>query len=737
MKLVGYTDRLSVAPGENISFMVSSEPATYRADVVELIHGDVNPAGPGLKARPVTSTVSGEYAGKYQGLYPGSYVLIPFANGLWLEGSFTFHTWIRATTPDKSLQTLISFTSADGADFAVRLVAGRLSVQMGRKSVPATVEQPVTSNAWYSVAVVHDKPRGEVRVSLAAKELTATRLSIAETLPASSNEGVGGTDVLIAAEVIVKHGKRIVGNFYNGKIDTPAIYARALSDLEIAGIREGASLLRDGVLAAWDFSQGISSTQISDVSGNGYQGRTVNRPTRAVAGHAWDGSEVVWANAPAQYSAIHFHEDDLDDAGWEKSLDWKVPDGLPSGIYALHLRGDGAEDYLPFVVRPKRGTHTASLVFLVPTFSYLAYGNSHIAARAEVASLAKARAHSGKSNYPTQEQDKYIIANRLNSLYDTHTDGSGCFYASWRRPIVSMRPKYVSEVAGVQVPHQLNADLHLVDWLVENGYQFDAITDENLHLEGRSLLDPYKVVLTGTHPEYWSEQMIRAAQQYLHGGGRMMYLGGNGMFWVTQLDSESGHTIEMRRAQPSTPRFFDPHPGELHLSTTGQRAAPWRNRGLPTEEWLGVVAAGAGRTGQHYERRPASFDPRVSWIFEGIGPNEPIGNFNNLHSGYGAAAGEVDRVDFTMEGTPHHTLILASSAAFDNSWFWDPVYPPSVPRADLALLEYPNGGAVFSASSIAWCSCLSHNGYHNNVSRLTRNVLEGFLSRRDPLGPKR
>ena len=116
-------------------------------------------------------------------------------------------------------------------------------------------------------------------------------------------------------------------------------------------------------------------------------------------------------------------------------------------------------------------------------------------------------------------------------------------------------------------------------------------------------------------------------------------------------------------------------------------------------------------------------------MFEDIGRNELIGAFDNLHCGYGAAGGEVDRTDFSRAGTPHHTMILASSAPFDPTWTWDPVDPPNAPRADLALLEYPNGGAVFSTSSIAWCSCLSYNRYQNNVARLTRNVLEGFLSR--------
>jgi N,N-dimethylformamidase len=39
-----------------------------------------------------------------------------------------------------------------------------------------------------------------------------------------------------------------------------------------------------------------------------------------------------------------------------------------------------------------------------------------------------------------------------------------------------------------------------------------------------------------------------------------------------------------------------------------------------------------------------------------------------------------------------------------------------------------NNGGVFSTGSIAWCGSLSHNGYENNVSRITENVVRRFAS---------
>ena len=39
-----------------------------------------------------------------------------------------------------------------------------------------------------------------------------------------------------------------------------------------------------------------------------------------------------WRHAPQEYGAIHFHDDDLYDAGWETNFEYVVPTGLRSGV---------------------------------------------------------------------------------------------------------------------------------------------------------------------------------------------------------------------------------------------------------------------------------------------------------------------------------------------------------------------------------------------------------------------
>ena len=76
MRLLGYSDRLSAAPGDTIRFMVSCEHPSYRAALVRLIHGDETPRGPGYKERLVASDINGEYPGRVQHIHSGSYVIV-------------------------------------------------------------------------------------------------------------------------------------------------------------------------------------------------------------------------------------------------------------------------------------------------------------------------------------------------------------------------------------------------------------------------------------------------------------------------------------------------------------------------------------------------------------------------------------------------------------------------------------------------------------------------------------
>ena len=77
MDIVGYSDRLSVMPGDVIRFMVSTAAPTYEVAIVRLIHGDTNPTGPGFKEEVLRTPVDGTYPGREQPYRAGSHVLVP------------------------------------------------------------------------------------------------------------------------------------------------------------------------------------------------------------------------------------------------------------------------------------------------------------------------------------------------------------------------------------------------------------------------------------------------------------------------------------------------------------------------------------------------------------------------------------------------------------------------------------------------------------------------------------
>jgi N,N-dimethylformamidase len=725
--IVGYADHLRVQPGETIKFMVSSEQPQYRADIVRLVHGDANPKGPGFKEVLVEAPANREYPGKRQVLPLGSYAIVPDNAALRLSGSFSFTAWIAPTSHrGPSEDAFVGFegvlTKWPGAgkpgygifiDETGRLAlwltdtAGRtekLAAQTPLRpwspAIPGMNNRPQgVTTAWYFVAVTFNAATGRVELHqdpLNDFPFDPTR-GVTERSAAVKTIGTSDAALLIGA---CWDGAGKVAGHFNGKIENPRLYQQALSRQEIEAVKQGRG--PSDPLAAWDFSVDIDAEKITDTSSRTLHGRTVNLPMRAVTGHNWDSFEMDYKRARQQYGAIYFHDDDIDDAKWDVGFEYRVPDNLKSGVYAARLRTGSFEDYVPFVVRPKKGRPAAKIAVLIPTFSYLAYAGT------------------GTSAF------------RPLSLYSRHSDGSGVCYSSKLRPITNMRPKIQTNN-----PWQFMADTHLVDWLDVKGFEADYYSDEDLHFEGAAAFAPYKVIVTATHPEYYSLEMMNGLRTYLTNGGRLMYMGGNGFYWVTPMDP-TGRYIEVRRRDGT--EHWQGAPGEHYHSMTGEPGGLWRFRGMAPQQYFGVgfTAQGFDRN-QPFRRKPGSFDPRASWIFDGIGADELIGDHPSLVLEVGAAGSELDRADFAL-GTPPHTLVLASSSGHSDAYQHvveqintsngmrsGGTENPLV-RADMVFLEYPNGGAVFSTSSIAWCGSLSYNNYTNNVSRITENVLRRFAS---------
>jgi N,N-dimethylformamidase len=724
--LTGYTDRFSVEAGQALDFLISSTAPSYRASIVRLLHGDRSTDGPGFKEEEVESGLDGEYPGGMQETYPGSYGLV---EGLSAAGPLALSTWFYPTTLDLEDPQCILAVVGDGpAGFALYLSDGRLTVRRDGVEV-AAVEERLRPAAWY-LAYAGLGPDGTSTVSVRSVSwpLLEGESSAEGGAPAGAPASV---DLCIAAEL--GRGEAAPQAYYNGKIVEPRLYGRVLTAderAELADSGDGIEIAREAQIGAWNIGSDPTRNDFVDRSGKAPRGTLVNRPASAMTDHTWKG-EQDWTRAPGEFRAVHFHDDDLADAGWETSFSWQVPEDLPSGIYAARLLAGDEQDHVPFVVRPPAGTAGAEIGVLMSSFTYLAYANERMPQKLEgfADSGVFARIEHDPRDQEWAEHFEYGI-----SLYDHHSDGSGNCYSSMKRPILNIRPDYRMWAYGA--PRGLGADLYLTDWLEEKGYPNDCFADGDLHLDGSELLARYKVIITGSHPEYWSGAMLDAMQTYLDDGGRLMYLGGNGFYWVTSVDQSAPHLIEVRRGYAGT-RLWESQPGEYHHSTTGERGGLWRYRGRSPNKMVGIgfAAEGFSLTSPGF-RAVETSDPVAELILDGV-EEDPIGDYGLV---MGAASGdEIDRADPRF-GTPEHTVLVASAFGYEDHYqltceditMTAPgISGPENPdvRSDITFTETPNGGAVFSAGAITWRGSLSHNGYENGVSRITQNVLDAFLTR--------
>ena len=741
--LTGYCDRFSVRPGEEIQFMVSAEGTEQaEAQLVQLIHGDETPGGPGFVEKEVPGPIDGSQAVFQQFTQAGSFarVVDPECR-LAVEGSFTLWAYIWPTTPEKGRQGILTRWSVlTNRGYALGInEAGSLEfwVGDGKKVESVRAEVGLNSHQWYLVAASYERSSGRVLLYQKALENRYSNL-LSKIVPLDMNSFVTESLPIEPADAELDflwagsndhNAERgdFVSQLYNGKIDRCGITVGAmtrteLDQLTVAGPEQSKNL------AQWNTTLGYSDTGIGDelVDVGPYEldAKGWNRPVRASTGFNWNGKDDCFRLAPEQFGGVWFHDDAVIDCCWKPTFSMTLPE-LKSGIYAVRLRAGEIEDHLCFFVRPKKPM--AAIALLVPTCSYLAYANDRLGLDYPVSQLVSA-------HVPVFHKWDMDLAKHPEygaSTYDHHSDGGGVCYTSRRRPIFNIRPRH--RMAGTAVAWQFPADLSIVYWLEKKGYDYDVITDEDLHKEGIACLSPYQVVINGTHAEYYSERMMDATEDYVAAGGRLMYLSGNGYYWVVSFREDDPGCMEVRKLDSGS-RAWQAMPGEHYMASNGERSGVWRNRGRPPQKLVGTGFTSEGMDeSKPFRRMPDSYHKSVAWIFDGV-EEELIGDFG-LAAG-GAAGIEIDRYDLTL-GSPPHTRILASSEGHSDNY---PVVSEEIAfnfpgqggtqdyrvRADMTYFTTPNNGAVWSPSSIAWGQALPWNEADNNVSIVMGNVLNAF-----------
>ena len=733
--ITGYCDPISARPGQRLDFKVCCyEGGAYEADLVRVTGGDDRPDGVGLLEAVVEAPFAQSYDGRFQAIDRGSYGTIDSQTAkttLASMHSFTLQAMICPTLPGVRRQVIMGrWQDAASAGFALLLdEAGALTLAIGEdnaigedagRQVLISTATPLRRWQWAFVAACYDGATGRVRL-IQRPLATGPGDQVVSAITEKSDtvaQGLALGSIEMPFRIAADCGTPAAACF-NGKIDRPRLANRALSDGEMAALSgpDVPVTLIDSVMGCWDFAADISATRVTDLFRHGLHGQVVNLPTRGVTGHNWDGREHNWRHALDQYGAIHFHQDDLYDAGWETDFSYTIPDDLPSGVYAARLHHGSDVDRITFFVLPPKGEATSGVAWLVPTASYMAYANTRQRLQPNLIFGA---------GHPEWVNDGFLAEHEEvgGSLYDSHDDRSGIHYSSRLRPVMNMKP-------GDNRPWGLPADLNILAWLEHIDQSVDIITDEELHAEGASLLQPYRCVMTGSHPEYHSTAMLDGIERYLSQGGRLMYLGGNGFYWRIAFHEELEGVIEVRRAEDGTRAWMSPV-GEYYHAFNGEYGGLWRRVGRPPNQLVGIGFAAQGfEDSGRYERQAGADDPRAAFAFAGVKAG-PIGDFGSI--GNGAAGEEIDRWD-TRDGTPVHALVLARADEFGDDMLRTkedflstmPHFNDPNVRADMVFFECPRGGGVFATGSIAWISSLAHNGYDNNVAQITGNVLARFL----------
>ncbi|MDD3444097.1 MAG: hypothetical protein PHS60_01695 [Zavarzinia sp.] len=752
-KIFGYTDRLSVKQGDRLNIYVNCDGSDFAdAQLVRLIHGDNNTeAGPGYIEREIPHPANGNWPVKKQFTQLGNYLTVEDPDQhLKLDGTLSMGAFIWPSMPKRGArQTIMGrWDTLTNEGFALGINPdGYLEfwVGDGKEVDYITSEMPLIKHVWYLVGVSFDAMTRTVTLyqegvlnrynSLIGTTTPYDFASHVRTRFRFSQHNRADVPFLIAG-ARDHHELRgnFVGDLYAGKIDRPFISERILTREEMDTVKAGHKPPADGLMAYWDTAAGYTDDGIGhDVVETGpyrLKTRGVNHPVRGMTGWNWNGKNDCFRLAPHEFGGIEFHPDAVTDCGWAVTKTIEIPSDLKAGPYAIRLRvGPGcgiAEEYVVFFVRQAKPT--AKLCFLVPTASYLAYGNETLAFDAQIVQPMTGQPPIiSDVEIETYEHREYGL-----STYNHFEDGAGVCFSSWKRPIINMRPKFRNSWMGA--PWQFPADLSVTAWIEHCGYDCDFITDDDLHREGLAALKPYNCVISGTHPEYVSERMLDAQEDYVAQGGRLIYTGGNGYYWCVNFDPEEAAVMEVRKLD-SGMRAWAAKPGEHYLQTCGTKSGLWRNRGRAPQKLVGVGMISEGfETCTPFRRMPDSWHRTVSWITEGI-EGELIGDEGLA---YGGAAGiEIDRYDLAL-GTPPHTKIIASSGGHTDNYVLATeeilyAYAGMVGsldyriRADMIYYTSWNDGAVFSSGSIAFGQALPAKGFEGTTSKLLRNVVDAFL----------
>jgi N,N-dimethylformamidase len=386
-----------------------------------------------------------------------------------------------------------------------------------------------------------------------------------------------------------------------------------------------------------------------------------------------------------------------------------------SGLYYFHAKSEAGRFFsFPWIVAPPQPR--AKIAVLASNITWNAYNN-----------------FGGRSNYihpdqlpPTPTVNARLELKRYTNPDHVNYDTTDYAPLSFDRPEpINHVPEHVQPtdpIAGRAACHLAPAEWRLLAWLERERLDYDYYAETQLHF-GQLDLDAYRVLIISTHPEYWSRQMYDRVKRWVfERGGRLVYLGGNGLNCDVEFKDEqtciyrNDDERRLRVSSPHAPREEpkatgndSPNLGLVSRSETATFESRFHLRHESEASLLGVVYDARGiMTAAPYRVIDAHH-----WAFAGTGlHNGNLFGQASLHERVpgGASGHETDKIS---KSSPVGTRLLAQGTNLSGG------------GADMSIVESAGTGSVFSAGSINWVSSILVD---DAVSQITRNVLNRFTA---------
>ncbi|MEO2014352.1 MAG: LamG domain-containing protein [Fuerstiella sp.] len=605
-----YADQLSVAAGARIRFHVSSTHA-YEFQVCRLGSDVDSPANDEvLKSWQVDDP-------RMQPIHPGSYLNVE--KGLLADRqlvSLTVECWVRLWDLFGEQAILGQFDRSRSAGFALLVNReGRIGFYLGdggayqEKLLLWTDQDAITrtKTSAASVAGINRIANGGRRIERAPWQyIVATfdgrvkKLWLDGKLVVQG-EFLGNCKPGTAPLRIGAWGRDgQADGFLDADIAMPAIYAHSLSEEAIERRYQGGGLeppANAGLLGCWPLDE-EKGDRVADCSGNGRHARIINQATWMIGGPSFPANVERFgdydpANDDRRGHGLRLASDDLYDCRWQPTIEYRVPTDAKPGIYVGRFRFTRQKTprlyHALFIVRKPDDKPQAPILFVCSTSTWKAYAGTPFAE--SWPDVKQAIGH-GYVNSPGDPP--------AFSLYWRHKAGQGVCQMGMRTPWPIAGPYTFHQEIEWECSHLCHADRLTMAWLEAEGYDFDVVSDLDLH-QNPERMKGYKTVFIVGHSEYWSAEAMEGLGRYYQHGGTVVCLSGNSMYWRVSF-SDDGSIMECRKAGSGGSQILMPFLGESWHSHDGRRGSlcsecgypAWRLLGLQFMALHAVVAEGVG-----------------------------------------------------------------------------------------------------------------------------------------------